>query len=437
MKKVSKVELYNFQSHKKTIIDKFGDFNVFLGPTDSGKSAIIRAIKWCLYNYPDGNEFIRQGESFAEVTVHFNDGTAIKRRKSKKENRYELFKDNESVLILESFGQGPVQEVVNFHGMREVDFFGRKQSLNICDQLSMPFFIANSPIERASMIGQLGKTDIIDRAVRNVVSETREKKSELKSYKEQLEEKNEDLKSYSNLPIAEINLQKMEECIDVISSKIKAVEELSSLKEKIVNTELKCLKMSEITKFKDEVNTAITGVENLVILNSKLVQLSNNRAALFVNMKRKEDLDKIIGQVSINDIDNSIAGIEMLIDKIRLSCNVENLKNKITFQRKRVAEAKDKAESLKGKSKEVDNAINSIEIQQGKLTDYMRMQNKIVNIKENIERKKKGEAMIEDLKTKYNLAFTMYEKALVDSKTCPFCMSEISADKLEVIKSVI
>lgn len=59
---LKRVRLENFQSHRNSVIDFDRGLNVIVGPSDSGKSAIIRAIKWALYNEPSGNYFIREGE---------------------------------------------------------------------------------------------------------------------------------------------------------------------------------------------------------------------------------------------------------------------------------------------------------------------------------------------------------------------------------------
>jgi DNA repair exonuclease SbcCD ATPase subunit len=437
LKKISKVEVVNFQSHKSTIIDSFGDFNVVLGPTDSGKSAILRAIKWCLYNEPDGTDFIRQGEPYAEVTVYFNDGTAVRRYKSKRENRYELLKDGGSILTLESFGSGPVGVVVDFHGMREVNFFGRNQSLNICDQLSLPFFIANSPIERATMIGQLAKTDVIDRAIKNTAGDMRDKKIEYKSYKGQLAGIGENLKPYENLPCVEFILSNMQEIIDIISENTKNIEHLKEIQSKCAKTSSQIAKTEEIFKHRESVDIAINGLENLIILNTKLSHLNKTNTVLVANLKRKEDLENIIGKVSINDIDNSIHGIESLVEKIRISCNVSALGTRITAQTERVAKVKEKVNALRKTSGDIDNAISAVEIHQATLADYVRMSGKISSLRESFERKRKGEAVISDLKSKYNLAYKAYEEALISSQNCPFCMSEISSERLEAIKDII
>lgn len=437
MKKISKIEIVNFQSHKNTVIDDFGDFNVILGPTDSGKSAILRAIKWCLYNEPDGTEFIRQGESKASVTVHFDNQTAVSRSKGKRENRYELFKSDESVLILESFGSGPIKEVVEFHGMREVNFFGRSQSLNICDQLSLPFFLANSPIERATMIGQLAKTDVVDRAIKNTAGEIRERKSEYKIYKEQLNEVSDKLTPYENLFMAESSLIQMQSTLNSIKEKVAKIEHIKNTHAQIIKAQSQIQRSESILRHKGEIDTAINGIESLITLNSKLGTLNRASTVLVANIKRKEELEWIIGKISINDIDNSIYEIESLIEKIRIKHNVTNLRTKIAAQSTKISKQKEKVDLLKDISVEINEAIGSIEVYQTTLADYSRIAGKVTSIRENLERKKRGETIIEDLKRKYDTAYKTYEDALISSQTCPFCMSKVSLDKLETIKNVI
>ena len=71
MNPIKSIELQNFQSHVKTIIEPAGPgfLTVITGPSDSGKTAIIRALKWLLYNQPQGAEFTRTGCSMVREMV--------------------------------------------------------------------------------------------------------------------------------------------------------------------------------------------------------------------------------------------------------------------------------------------------------------------------------------------------------------------------------
>ena len=83
MRYIKRIILQNFQSHKYSVIELNEELNVIVGPSDSGKSAIIRGLKWALYNEPAGDYFIREGEREASVTVEFSDNIKVKRMEKK------------------------------------------------------------------------------------------------------------------------------------------------------------------------------------------------------------------------------------------------------------------------------------------------------------------------------------------------------------------
>lgn len=87
---IKKVELNNFQSHDYTEMKFDRGLNVILGNSDVGKTAILRAIKWALYNEPKGDYFIRQGERDVSVKVVFSNGVVVQRKKTPSKNSYYL-----------------------------------------------------------------------------------------------------------------------------------------------------------------------------------------------------------------------------------------------------------------------------------------------------------------------------------------------------------
>ena len=94
MKKITKLEIRNFKSHKHTVVE-FGDFTAILGATNDGKSAMLAALKWALYNTPSGTGFIRHGMALCMVEVSFDDGSILTRLRSsedatEQQNKYTL-----------------------------------------------------------------------------------------------------------------------------------------------------------------------------------------------------------------------------------------------------------------------------------------------------------------------------------------------------------
>ncbi|AYO30533.1 hypothetical protein D2962_07770 [Biomaibacter acetigenes] len=99
MSYIKSIKLVNFQSHKNTEISLDEGLTVILGPTDQGKSAIIRALKWVLYNEPRGTDFITVGCKYCRVTLEMSNGTVIIRERDGNKNRYILRKDGQEQIL--------------------------------------------------------------------------------------------------------------------------------------------------------------------------------------------------------------------------------------------------------------------------------------------------------------------------------------------------
>ena len=62
---IKDVEIINFQSLRNVHVKFINGTNALIGVTNSGKTAIIRAIIWCLINRPHGDHFITVDEKEA------------------------------------------------------------------------------------------------------------------------------------------------------------------------------------------------------------------------------------------------------------------------------------------------------------------------------------------------------------------------------------
>ena len=88
MSAIKSLELKNFQSHKNLKIDFSPNVTSIIGPSDVGKSAIIRALRWIVFNRPAGDAFIQHGTKQAEVIIQVEKDTII--RTKGKENLYKI-----------------------------------------------------------------------------------------------------------------------------------------------------------------------------------------------------------------------------------------------------------------------------------------------------------------------------------------------------------
>lgn len=100
-----KIILVNFQSHTYSELSLSKGVNVIVGPSDSGKTAIMRALRWNMFNDPSGVEFVREGESEVSVTVRFQNKVEVERKRTRSKNQYILRQPDEEELIFEGFGK--------------------------------------------------------------------------------------------------------------------------------------------------------------------------------------------------------------------------------------------------------------------------------------------------------------------------------------------
>jgi exonuclease SbcC len=54
---IDSLSIQNFQSHEKTELEFDEGINIIIGQSDSGKSAILRALNWVVNNKPNGEAF--------------------------------------------------------------------------------------------------------------------------------------------------------------------------------------------------------------------------------------------------------------------------------------------------------------------------------------------------------------------------------------------
>jgi hypothetical protein len=115
----------NFQAHKHLAIDLDPGVTTIIGPSDRGKSAVVRSLIWLMTNRPGGDAFIRDGEPEAAVSLTI-DGRTITRRRGAAVNQYSL--DNKQ---FEAFGTEVPPEIaqllqtnpINYQGQHDAPFW--------------------------------------------------------------------------------------------------------------------------------------------------------------------------------------------------------------------------------------------------------------------------------------------------------------------------
>jgi len=212
---IAKIVIENFQSHKKTEITPApnGQLTVLTGPSDAGKTAIIRALRWLLYNIPQGTDFIRHGASFARVTAEYASGYKVIRERSRRGyNRYIIIDPAGERQVYEGFGNNVPLEVQLVTGVRPVIIGDMEFNLNISEQLDGPFLGKSvSAGARAKVLGKLAGTEEVDHAAKNLATDLYRKRQDEKRLAAEVQELEEKIRAYDYLDalgdrIAGVNL---------------------------------------------------------------------------------------------------------------------------------------------------------------------------------------------------------------------------------------
>ncbi len=158
---LKKIKIQGFQKHRNKGIE-FENITVIVGPSDKGKSSILRGLKWICTNRPKGDTFISWDRENAKVTLGIDDHIVI-RRKGKKGNHYYL-----DGVKYAAFGNGVPQDIANILNVGP---------LNWQSQHSSHYLFSKTPGEVAKELNKIVALDTIDRVLGGLASELRKAKA--------------------------------------------------------------------------------------------------------------------------------------------------------------------------------------------------------------------------------------------------------------------
>lgn len=162
---VKSLKIQNFQSHKDSTFNFSNGVNVIVGQSDSGKSSIIRALNWVVFNRPSGDSFKRYGSKKTSVDI---DGIV---RAKGKYNSYAIA-DNEP---FKAFGQNVPDEIRSILNLDPINFQF---------QHDPPFLLSQSPGEVAKYLNEIVSLEKIDDSLAHANKRIKQVKNNI-DYKEE------------------------------------------------------------------------------------------------------------------------------------------------------------------------------------------------------------------------------------------------------------
>ena len=146
---IKTLEINNFQSHKKTLLNFHPGVNVIIGTSDSGKSAVLRALRWVCTGIPRGDGFRSHWGGDTEVSLE-TDNCIVTRGKTNADNVYLLNEETE----FRAFGTEVPEEITAALNLDE--------SVNLQKQLDQPYLISETPGAVAQHFNRMAHLEKID-----------------------------------------------------------------------------------------------------------------------------------------------------------------------------------------------------------------------------------------------------------------------------------
>jgi len=381
MANICKLILENFQSHKYTELELSDGLNVIIGASDHGKSAIIRAIKWVLYNEPRGTEFIRSGTNYARVTILFDNGNSVIRERTQTKNRYIIVDDKGNESIFEGFGNQVPDEVINIHGICKINLDENVSSnINISQQLEGAFLVLDTGATKAKVIGKVAYLDIIDNAITDCKIDIKRQLQTRDKLNAQLEQIELEMENYKGLDTLQKAISEGTDIIDKLKVKLTLMESFKLKKQTMLQCEQQ---LNSIKLFLKHIGD--TGEAHKII--SKCMEKISTLAAVLTHRQRRS---KTVSQAQYLEDTLSKIGDTKLYERI-----FEQVLKK--------SEDMKRLEKLKSQRYQISENVSNI---------YKRLEENKKQIKINVE---------------------SYIGMLRQSKMCPLCNNIVDVDKIRNI----
>lgn len=194
---LEKLTVRNFQKHQVLEVEFDEHVTCIVGPSDAGKSAVLRALRWLVCNRPSGTAFVRHGSHRVRVELVV-DGTSVVRDRGRKVNQYRL-----AGQAYKALGQsGTPEAVAGLLNIGDVSWQGQHAS---------PFWFADSPGTVAKNLNSVVNLDLIDKTLAHLAADLRKAKTTVEVSKQRLKTAREQRNHLRWVKETGVQLRKLEE----------------------------------------------------------------------------------------------------------------------------------------------------------------------------------------------------------------------------------
>ena len=234
--KLGRVELQNFQGHEDSKLELSEGVNVITGSSDSGKSSVVRGLRWLLFNKPQGDAYVSHFRKKGEATsVSSGD---ISRERGATENRYLIGGETYRALRADV-----PEEVAGYFNIPED---------SVQSQSDQYFLLQESAGAVAKKFNQLAGLEQIDDVLKGVSTISRKAKQDIAHTEAALEELEKALRQVAWANAADESVAALEQEEFIVTSVRRSTEALESFIRSIEEADTKIEDFSHIMSAEPE-----------------------------------------------------------------------------------------------------------------------------------------------------------------------------------------
>jgi len=214
--KLTRMQIRNFQCYEDRRLQFDPMITAIIGPSDSGKSTIMRALKWVATNRPRGSGFVRMGSKEVTVSVWLDD-SKVTRHKGK-ENSYGVVTNGQEQKC-KAIGTDVPETVSSVLSMDEANFQGQHEA---------PFWLSLTGSEVTHRLNEIVDLESIDLVVERLSVDHRQAQVDVRQCEKVVSERTEALKELDFVSSVDKGLRRLEVLSDQWQGKQRLAGGLSS-----------------------------------------------------------------------------------------------------------------------------------------------------------------------------------------------------------------
>lgn len=290
-----KLKIKNFQSLKDVELE-LGHITVLCGPSNLGKSAVVRAVD-CLTHNNYTEAYMRKGSQSLRVSLE-EDGKSVQFNRDGKTSTYTT---NFLAPLYEKIAGGVPEDISKFLNMELLTIDDLSKDLNFSFQFDGPFLLDSSGFDVGKILGRLIQLESVVGATRQISNDSASTKRDIEHTIRLISEDELYLKENAHI----IQRKEMADKLRDLSSECKVKEDrLSEL-----NHLLK--RISDLSNELETVSAKINILSDIDIVDvEQFTKLQNVLSTLFDNKLYMERYKALLSKLDISTV--KIENVESL-----------------------------------------------------------------------------------------------------------------------------